>query len=501
MRHLGIGAKWHWFRYEYQGRGSIHCHGTAKLKNDPGLCHLTETALKGFLAQKFKDENDCLGTTELDQDIEAGQKAADTVCQYVDWLLSTMNPNPPDEDVWIRPETHPCQRRHQDIPDHEKQTDYVDLLNMVQRHTRCSTGYCLRKKANETELKCRFHFPFENCHQTKLEFEKIHTSGDSEHYRAKIVTKRNDSRLNNHQQLQLQGWRANCDIQVVIDHFACVEYLTKCAAKGEPRSPVLKQAFNSIVKNVDNSSDPRRAIKKVVMKSLGERDYAAQETMHHLLSLKLHSSSFKVIPISLNGSRRVRDIESLEEGESCTDYSLLDVYAKRHDYDNSQDVQSINFVQFASTYNVLNNQLTKLPDNVIPRIFPTYSSNPKGQNFGLYCKYQLLRYKPWRTTQNNAWGDQAPTDEVFINCWHEFLQTSYGQLNVPDWFDKLQAVIQSQESEPEPEEQQQVTREEWMILSDLHTPFSNSHQTSNSEHDWHLDRASYSEQQIDEMPT
>jgi hypothetical protein len=46
-------------------------------------------------------------TTELDQDIEAGQKAADTVCQYVDWLLSTVNPNPPDEEMWIRPEIHP----------------------------------------------------------------------------------------------------------------------------------------------------------------------------------------------------------------------------------------------------------------------------------------------------------------------------------------------------------------------------------------------------------
>ncbi|CAB4008934.1 Hypothetical predicted protein, partial [Paramuricea clavata] len=62
-----LGAKWHWFRYEYQGRGSIHCHGTAKLNNDPGLCQLTQTALKGFLAQKFKDENDCSDTTELEQ--------------------------------------------------------------------------------------------------------------------------------------------------------------------------------------------------------------------------------------------------------------------------------------------------------------------------------------------------------------------------------------------------------------------------------------------------
>ncbi len=173
-----------------------------------------------------------------------------------------------------------------DIPEHVKQSDYVDLLNMVQRHTCCSTSYCLRKKSNETELKCRFHFPFDHCPQTKLEFEKIHTSGDNEHYRAKIVTKRNDSRLNNHQQLQFQGWRANCDIQVVIDHYASVEYLTKYAAKGEPRSPMLKQAFNSIVQNVDSNTNPNRAIKKVVMKSLGERDYAT------------HNASFVVFETS-----------------------------------------------------------------------------------------------------------------------------------------------------------------------------------------------------------
>ena len=74
-----LGAKWHWFRYECQSRGSIHCRGTAKLNNDPGLCKLTQTAIKGFLAQKIKAENTTLDAKELDQDIEAGQKAADTV--------------------------------------------------------------------------------------------------------------------------------------------------------------------------------------------------------------------------------------------------------------------------------------------------------------------------------------------------------------------------------------------------------------------------------------
>ncbi len=76
------------------------------------------------------------------------------------------------EDLKVRPETHPCQRRHHNIPEHEKQSDYAHLLNMAQWHTCCSTSYCLRKKSNETELKCRFHFPFDHCLQTRLEFEK-----------------------------------------------------------------------------------------------------------------------------------------------------------------------------------------------------------------------------------------------------------------------------------------------------------------------------------------
>ena len=98
-------------------------------------------------------------------------------------------------------------------------------------------------------------------------------------------------------------------------------------------------------------------------------------------------------------------------------------------------------------------------------------------------------------------GDQEPTDKVLINCWHEFLQTPYGQSNVPDWLDKLQTVIQSQESQDDLSEEQETTREEWMILSDLSTPFNNSEQIPESLHDWHLDRANCSEQQIQEMPT
>ena len=112
------------------------------------------------------------------------------------------------------------------------------------------------------------------------------------------------------------------------------------------------------------------------------------------------------MPVSLNGSRRVRDAASIDEGESCTDYLLLHVYANHEQYKSSENTINMNFVQFVTTYKVFNNELTKLPENIIPRIFPKYFPNPKGPNFGIYCKYQLLRYKPWRNIQNNAWGDR-----------------------------------------------------------------------------------------------
>ena len=49
--------------------------------------------------------------------------------------------------------------------------------------------------------------------------------------------------------------------------------------------------------------------------------------------------------------------------------------------------------------------------------------------------------------------------------------------------------------------EQEETWEEWMMLSDLHTPFDNSEQTPELTYDWHLKRDSYSEQQSREVPT
>ncbi len=54
----------------------------------------------------------------------------------------------------------------------------------------------------------------------------------------------------------LQHWRANVDLQVTVDVLACARYLTKYAAKGEPRSnPVSVVVYLRSIAVLLDSSD------------------------------------------------------------------------------------------------------------------------------------------------------------------------------------------------------------------------------------------------------
>jgi len=109
------------------------------------------------------------------------------------------------EKGWAKPKVHPCKTKFEDIDNLD--TDYADFVNSVQRHSKCSTAYCLRKK-NDDQY-CRFNFPFDDSEETHFEYEETHSKKIGTQYKPKLVLKRNDSRVSRHQRLQLQLWRAN----------------------------------------------------------------------------------------------------------------------------------------------------------------------------------------------------------------------------------------------------------------------------------------------------
>ena len=78
-----LDASWHWYRYEWQARGSIHAHGCAQLKNDPGLCDLITKAAKGWEAQNMLSDPNA-NREELLATIAEGNQAKATAVEFAD---------------------------------------------------------------------------------------------------------------------------------------------------------------------------------------------------------------------------------------------------------------------------------------------------------------------------------------------------------------------------------------------------------------------------------
>jgi hypothetical protein len=158
-------------------------------------------------------------------------------------------------------------------------------------------------------------------------------------------------------------------------------------------------------------------------------------------------------------------------------------------------------------YKVVNKKLSNQSHNVISRTFPVYSADPRSPNFGLYCKYQLLKYKPWHTIPDNAWGDQIGNDELYINSWRQFLQTQFAKENIPDWHDKMYCVDNWVEDVSTSDNSVQETpdQEEWMHLAELIPGrFVNNDDMQNSDDmisDWQTDKRKYTIQEVGEMPS
>jgi hypothetical protein len=73
-----LECDWRWHRFEWQSRSSVHSHGLAKLKNDPGLIELTKLVYIGHLACKLRESDQSILETsqnQFDNDILIGVEA------------------------------------------------------------------------------------------------------------------------------------------------------------------------------------------------------------------------------------------------------------------------------------------------------------------------------------------------------------------------------------------------------------------------------------------
>ena len=391
-----LGASDFWLRFEWQHRGSPYVHGLAWLHDAPNVEELfseaapvntvahvggtTSEASDNVAAGSSIDEHAGTARDATESETSGGSiptGAQRELLDYVDKTVTTVNPAvlPDGSNVAdaALPKTSPhiCTKPYSEVIDFHE--DLSDLIATCQRHTRCSAAYCLRTRNGVQQ--CRFGYPKLLQPKTVLLTGDKNDETDGHDREPVLITARNDCYLNSFNPVQLSSWRANVDMQYCVSRRKVIEYVTKYATKSEPRSLPLKEVYTKIIRSLKDDSTSLKAIQKLLINIVGERDYSAQETCHLLLQLPLIRSSREVVIFSLDGSRQVDG--QLGNTSRATVPSILDHYIQRLNTPIFEDMTLLHFAQNYSMPKVISSEPKRHKMKVVI-VRPYSSPDPNG---------------------------------------------------------------------------------------------------------------------------
>ena len=180
-------------------------------------------------------------------------------------------------------------------------------------------------------------------------------------------------------------------MQVCVSTFGLAKYVVKYATKSEPQSTTLAQTFQMIVDGLDKRDPSRKVVSKLLMKSIGERDYSAQETCHLITGDKLVTASREFKTLHLKNKREI-DLSARSSKASATVPTTVEEYMKR-----SAEAQNLCLMDYDSDYTYNSKgQLRKRGKSLVVRVVPRIPCDPtNAKKYEQYCYYQLMKYKPF----------------------------------------------------------------------------------------------------------
>ncbi len=262
----------------------------------------------------------------------------------------------------------------------ERPTDNPELLKLVNRQIHRHSHTCREKRKTE----CRFNYPQPPMRSTKILYplDSSVQERDIKHHKEtwKTIKKQlndmkegddisfdqlllnlnmteqnyilavrsslntptiflkrqpNELRINNYNPACLLAWRANMDIQFVLDVYACAMYIVSYISKAQKgMSELLRTACAEARKR---NSSIKQQVRDIGNKFLNNVEISAQEAVYIVLQLPMRKSSREVIFINTSPPedrvellKPITDIKEMED--DCEDiYSggLLKRYTKR----------------------------------------------------------------------------------------------------------------------------------------------------------------------------
>ena len=166
----------------------------------------------------------------------------------------------------------------------------------------------------------------------------------------------NELRINNYNAACLSAWRANMDIQFVLDVYACAMYIVSYISKGQKgMSELLRTACEEAGRG---NSTIKQQVRDIRNKFLNNVEISAQEAVYIVLQLPMRKSSRQVVFINTSPPEdRVQLLKSMPEINAMEDDSdeayasgLIRRYTKR-----PANLENLSLADCAAWYDSLRN--------------------------------------------------------------------------------------------------------------------------------------------------
>ena len=434
-------------RYEFQHRGSIHCHMVMSVKNGPSCADME------LAKEELPNLDDCQSEEEFTlaadkiTKIKEARKKMEHFNSYLMGITAIHPESNPYE--WPAPHGQNIYKPAENVlrSDLEKIKDdpekiykyYASLINRCMLH-KCKMGYCLDpKKINVNASKesdgkgvkkkktaCRFNHPVDihgfeyNADENgKLEYvhPKLDEDGnlevDGSLYEDGVLKHlRNHPDIVTHIPELLVIWGANTDQKIITSYEQLLNYLLKYIMKNETQSDFFTSIAKTVIDKLDDEAPIRKSIQKILLNSVGQRDMSLNECMLICQDQDYVSYSKTKRTVNLRGSNIVKNnISTNDEGIVSKD-NWQESYWQRESHPQYQqlcrDFPNIDCPKHPSNISLrefvvdFTKNWKYRPSNVFPHFIPSYKYVVhKGKPYYEdWCMLQLLMEKPGCTLDN-----------------------------------------------------------------------------------------------------
>ena len=213
---------------------------------------------------------------------------------------------------------------------------------------------------------------------------KICSTGNS----VVMQRKPSESWINTYNPDVLRIWKANMDLQYILDPYACVMYIAAYMLKSErSMGELLKQVSKEC-----GGEQIRTQLRRLGSVFLNHREVSAQEAVYRILSLPLKQMSRKVIFVNTAAKedrvsllKPINQIEHMDEdSEDIYQTSLIDRYAARPD-----QLNHMCLAEFAANYTTRSGQ--EVPEDETSNVLPRAEDGESRRSESIKLKNDLGR--------------------------------------------------------------------------------------------------------------